>query len=69
MTRPVTDDGIVRCVDCLRPCRQGDAPLCLACTLLAEEETEETERWNYPEQHHDGSRDRCGDASRDDVRP
>jgi len=55
------------CVDCGRPCRPEDAPRCLACTLLEEEETEETERWNYPEQHHEGSRDHRGDASRDDV--
>ena len=34
--------------------RQADAPLCLACTLLADaDETDDSERWNYPEQLSD----------------
>ena len=50
----MTDTTLCTC--CGRSCRPepGDIPLCLACTLLGEEETDETERWNYPEQHHDG---------------
>jgi hypothetical protein len=41
------------CACCGRPCRPEDAPVCLACTLLGEEETDTSEAWNDPEQHWD----------------
>ena len=42
------------CTWCGRPCGPDDSPRCLACTLLSEtDETDDSERWNYPEQHHD----------------
>lgn len=45
---------IPRCACCGKPSRRLERQnLCLACSLLGEEETDESECWNYPEQQWD----------------